>query len=163
MDPPGLALEAFDPIGGLRDRYRVAGAPQKRKIGAEMVEDPVAEVVVLGGGQGNRRRLRLGMEVDASGTLLSGGAFNDIDDLRRLLIADRDQLARNMVRQFLIYATGRNLRFSDRAEIESLVQANRGQGYGMRALLQGVVTSHMFTDAPPATAAESSSAQFQGK
>ena len=163
MDPPGLALEAFDAIGGLRERYRVAGAPQKRKVGKEMVEDPVAEVVVLGGGQGNRRRLRLGMEVDASGTLQSGDAFNDIDDLRRLLIADRDQLARNMFRQFLIYATGRNLRFSDRAEIESLVQANREQGYGMRSLLQGAISSRMFTGAPQATAAESSSAQLQGK
>ena len=68
-----------------------------------------------------------------------------------------------MVRQFLIYATGRNLRFSDRAEIESLVQANREQGYGMRSLLQGAISSHMFTGAPPATAAESSSAQLQGK
>jgi hypothetical protein len=103
------------------------------------------------------------MEVDASGTLLSGNAFNDVDDLRRLLIADRNQLARNMLRQFLIYATGRNLRFSDRAEVESLVQTNREQGYGMRSLLQGAVASHMFTGAPLATAAESSSAQLQGK
>ena len=163
MDPPGLALESFDVIGGLRDRYRVAGKPERRKVGREMVDDPAVDVITLGSAQGNKRRLRLGMPIDASGRLASGEAFIDVDDLRRLLIADRDQLARNMAHQFLIYATGRKLRFSDRTELESMVQSNRGQGYGMRSLLQEVVTSHMFNADAPARAPESSSAQFLGR
>ena len=47
MDPYGLAMESFDPIGGQRDRYRLDGAPKKIRRGKEEAEEPSIEVVSM--------------------------------------------------------------------------------------------------------------------
>ena len=60
MDPYGLALESFDPIGGFRDRYRLSGSPKKVRQGEEMVEEPSVEIVtVTNHTYRNRMKVRL--------------------------------------------------------------------------------------------------------
>jgi hypothetical protein len=117
MDPPGLALESFDAIGAWRDRYRVPAGDGKPKVG---------------------------LPVDSTGTLPDGRTFNDVRDLRRLLAADPDALARNLIRQLLIYATGAGLRYSDRAEVEAILFRVAARKYGLRSLLEEVAVSRIF-------------------
>ena len=73
--------------------------------------------------------------VDASGKLLDGRAFQDINDLKAILAADPRQLARNLLQQFTVYATGTPVRFSDRRGDRAMLDACAADGYRVRDLL----------------------------
>ncbi len=144
MDPPGMALENFDVIGGWRDRYRLAGTPGKIRKGTEEVAEPTVEVVSATASYFHRVKMRLGSEVDATGELADGRKFADVNGLRTLLLADEDALARNLARQLLIYATGAGIRFSDRPGIEAIIVKTKPTHHGLRSLVQEVVASELF-------------------
>ena len=147
MDPPGMALESFDVIGGFRDRYRLSGQPKRIRKGKEVTEEPSVEVD-SDAGRRNRIKLRLGSEVDSTGELDDGRKFDDVDGLRRLLLADEDQLARNVVRQLTIYATGAGIGFSDRDEVEAIVAQTKRQMHGLRSIVHAVVAGPIFSGNP---------------
>ncbi|MFZ4766122.1 MAG: DUF1592 domain-containing protein, partial [Roseimicrobium sp.] len=148
MDPPGFALENFDAIGGWRDHYRLAGKPKMIRVGqgkeAKTVEEPTLEIVSESAALRNRVKMRLGPQVDASGELTGGLAFKDINELRALLLKHEDALARNVVRQFLTYATGRAPRFGDRDEIEAILSKTKPSQHGLRTIIEQIVASPLF-------------------
>jgi hypothetical protein len=148
MDPPGLALENFDAIGGWREHYRLAGKPKNILVGkgkdAKTVEEPTIEVVSDSAFFRNRVKMRLGSPVDASGELVDGNTFKDINGLRALLLKDEDALARNVVSQFLTYATGHAPRFGDRDEIEAIVSKTKPSQHGLRTIIEHIVASPLF-------------------
>lgn len=129
MDPPGFALECFDVIGRFRTRYRSRGAG-----------DPTN--VVFPGGW--KPIYKLGPAVDSSGKLPDGRAFNDIIDLRKHLLADPDQIARNLTQQLLTYATGAELSYADRREISQMVAESKLQKHGVRSLIHTISLSALF-------------------
>jgi hypothetical protein len=129
LDPPGFALESFDVIGGYRDRYRTFS------------RGDAADTAFAAGWKPGWRR---GLPVDASGTLADGRTFADIDGLRRQLADDPDRLARAFVKQLLMYATGTDIHYADRREIEQIVAASRRQGHGIRRLFKLVADSDLF-------------------
>jgi hypothetical protein len=147
MDPPGLALENFDAIGGWRDFYRLAGQPKKIRVGtgkdSKVVDEPSIEVIAEAARR-NRVKIRLGSKVDATGTLADGRRFEDINGLRQLLLQDEDALARNVARQLVIYGTGAGIRFSDREAIDAIVTKTKPTQHGLRSLVQEVVASELF-------------------
>lgn len=130
IDPPGFALESFDVMGAWRDRYRATGdgAPPEKGFGH--------------GGQ--KFVFHLALPVDASGQLADGRRFADIREFKRLLVADEALLARNLAKQLVIYATGAPVRFSDRPQIEKILQRTAAGHYGVRALIHEVVQSDLF-------------------
>jgi hypothetical protein len=130
IDPAGFALESFDVMGGFRDRYRAMGEGAKPEPG-------------LGRG-GQKFAFHLALPVDCSGELPDGRAFTDVRELKRLLLADERQIARNLARQFIVYATGAPVRFGDRAAVEKILDRTQAGGYGVRALLHEVVQSELF-------------------
>lgn len=135
FDPVGFALESFDICGGWRDRYR----------GLEE-----GDLVTGIDRAGHDYAYRLAAPVDPSGRLPDGRAFTDIRALKALLVAEERQIARNLLHQFTAYATGAPVRFADRAEIESILDATAGDGYRVGDLLRGLVTSRLFRGLPPA-------------
>lgn len=128
IDPPGFALESFDPIGSWRDRFRTLGSGERANL----------EV------RGQRVRFGLGPAVDASGELIGGGKFSNFRDFRDLLARDQPRLARALATKFLTFATGREMGFSDRATIDTVVEKTRSSQYGVRDLIQAVVASDAF-------------------
>ncbi|MFM9196025.1 MAG: DUF1585 domain-containing protein, partial [Planctomycetia bacterium] len=151
MDPYGLALEAFDPIGGHRDRYRLSGQPQKGNQGPKGKQgktndgDASAEVFTFSNSSHhNRIRVRLGSPVDPSGTLADGRSFRDVEELKRLLVSTPDAIAANIARQLTIYATGAPIRFSDRDEIDAIVAATKPAQHGLKAIVKQLVCSDLF-------------------
>ncbi|MCA9033050.1 MAG: DUF1588 domain-containing protein, partial [Planctomycetaceae bacterium] len=129
FDPVGLALENFDVMGKWRTRYR----------GVEQGE-PITGIDRAG----HDFAYTLAEPVDASGQLLDGRRFQDIHELKALLSDNPRQLARNLLHQLTLYATGTPVRFSDRAEIESMLDACEADGYRMRDLVHVLVQSRIF-------------------
>ena len=129
FDPVGLALENFDILGGWRARYR--GVEHGQRV--EGIDRA-----------GHDFAYTLAEPVDASGRLLDGRSFQNIRELKAILAANPRQLARNLLHQFTIYATGTPVRFSDRAEIELMLDACAANGYGVRDLLLALVQSKIF-------------------
>ncbi|MGV3608906.1 MAG: DUF1592 domain-containing protein [Planctomycetaceae bacterium] len=129
FDPVGLALENFDILGGWRTRYR--GIEQGERIsGIDRA--------------GHDFAYTLAEPIDPSGKLLDGRQFQNIRDLKTLLANNPRQLARNLLHQFTLYSTGTPVRFADRAEIESLLDACAADGYRTRDLLHALVQSKIF-------------------
>ena len=130
IDPPGFALEAFDPIGGFRTRYRSIGDGDPAPRG---LIDPFIGI-----------GFKLGPPVDASGALADERKFKNIEELQALLAADAPRLLKNIAQQFAIYATGRDVAFSDRDELAALVERTQKKGGGIRTLLHEIVRSNLF-------------------
>jgi hypothetical protein len=96
------------------------------------------------GKNGQPFEFHYGPPVDASGELPDGRAFTDIRDCKRLLLESEEQVARNLVRQLVVYATGAPVRFSDRAQVEAILQATKSHEYGVRSIVHAVVQSDLF-------------------
>ncbi|MBX3401167.1 MAG: DUF1592 domain-containing protein [Gemmataceae bacterium] len=129
IDPPGFALENFDPIGGWRDFYRASTRTSKG-------------IVSIPGYTG--RAFYRGPDVETGGEMHDGRKFTSIDEYKKLLLADKDQLARNLTEKLLVFATGADLQFADREEIERIVATVRAKNYGFRALVHEVTQSRVF-------------------
>lgn len=136
FDPVGLALENFDILGGWRTRYR--GLQEGERVsGIDRA--------------GHDYSYTLGPPVDPSGKLVDGRCFKDIRELKAILLSDPRQLARNMLEQFTVYSTGTPARYSDRREIESLLDACAQENYRVRDLLLALVQSRIFRGEPTHT------------
>lgn len=124
IDPPGFALESFDVIGGWRTHYRATGEPR--------VID------------GRRRRYWDGPAVEPGDATADGRRFANIDDYKRILLENPDQLARNLAEKLVAYATGAAPTSTDEAEIEGLVARIRASRHGFKSLIHAVVQSDLF-------------------
>lgn len=129
FDPVGLALENFDILGGWRTRYR--GLDEGERVtGIDRA--------------GHAFSYTLAAAVDSAGKLEDGRSFQNVSELKAFIAADPRQLARNLLHQFTVYATGTPVRFSDRAEIEALLDACARDGYRVKDLLHALVRSNIF-------------------
>jgi len=82
--------------------------------------------------------------VDASGTLPGGGRFKDVRELKRLILKDERQVARNFVNQLVIYSTGAPVRFGDRPKVEAILDRAVSNNYGARSLIEAIIESELF-------------------
>jgi Protein of unknown function (DUF1592)/Protein of unknown function (DUF1588)/Protein of unknown function (DUF1587)/Protein of unknown function (DUF1585)/Protein of unknown function (DUF1595) len=129
IDPAGFALENFDVMGGWRERYR------------SEAEGELAQGIAK---SGQKFAFHYALPVDASGVLPDGRAFHDVRQLKELLLADEKQIARNLARQFAVYATGAPIHFADRIEIERILERASSSHYGVRSLIHELVQSDLF-------------------
>ena len=132
IDPPGFALECFDPVGGFRDRYRSTGKG-----------DPLPEPL-----QSRWIRYRLGLPVDTSGDLPGRGSFRGIDDFKKLLAADDRRLARAFAAHMIRYATGADMSFADRRVVESILDATAASRYGLRSIIHAIAATDLLPKGP---------------
>jgi hypothetical protein len=130
LDPPGMALESFDVMGAWRDRYRAVNeeVPAEKGVGLD----------------GQRFKFHYALAVDPSGQLLDGRKFADVRQLKQLLLEDEAAIARNLVRQLTIYATGAPIGFADRQEVEAILSRTRPGHYGVRSIVHEIVGSKLF-------------------
>ena len=126
IDPPGFALESFDVIGGWRDWYRVTGNGKSVEI------------------NGQRMSYHQGPKVDPSDVLPDGRAFKNSDELKQLLLANKDQVARSLTTKLVTYATGGPPESVDQVEISAIVGRVSAKNYGFRSLIHEIVASPLF-------------------
>lgn len=129
IDPPGFALETFDPIGGYREFYRASTGDRKKILTTTF----------------SGRPLFRGADVEKGGVTAEGKTFRDIDEYKKLLLTDhKDQIARNLTQKVMIYATGADIQFADREVIEQIIERLKTRNYGFRTLVHEVVQSRVF-------------------
>jgi hypothetical protein len=132
IDPPGVALENFDVIGGWRTTYRA----MKQDREADRIKYlPDAPPPIL---------YSEGLPVNSADQLADGRAFQDIRDFKKLLLAKPDQIARTVTEKLVVYATGAPISFADRVEIEDMVADTEPNDHGFRSLIHAVVQSKLF-------------------
>jgi len=116
IDPPGFALENFDPAGQWRDSYRKIDKRKKTKA----------------------------LPIDAGFEMPDGQPFANVQEFQTLVLQDKSALAANVARQLIAYGTGAACDFADRSDIEAIVQASADADFGFRSLVKEVVTSEIF-------------------
>ena len=122
IDPPGFALESFDPIGGFREAYRIPGEE----------------------GAGGYRE---GLPVDVTGVTPQGQVFVGIEEYKKLLYGNElDQVARHIASQLIAFATGAPVEFADRDDVESLLAKVKDEGYPLRSMIREVAKSDLFAN-----------------
>ncbi|MCA9173342.1 MAG: DUF1592 domain-containing protein [Planctomycetales bacterium] len=119
IDPPGFALENFDPAGRWRERYGSPAGPRR----------------------GPRNP---GLRIDASSELPDGRSFQGIETFKALICDDPATLARNVAEKLITYGTGAPVAYADREEIHRIVSKSAASDYGFRTLLHAVVASQLF-------------------
>ncbi|MBK8035716.1 MAG: DUF1592 domain-containing protein [Verrucomicrobiaceae bacterium] len=90
-------------------------------------------------------RPRIGKtKIDSSGELPSGETFEDIVGLKKILVQRKDLFARMLTDRLLTYACGRRMEALDEGAVEKIVDELPKQNYGLRSLIEAVVTSELF-------------------
>ncbi|RYD30530.1 MAG: DUF1588 domain-containing protein, partial [Verrucomicrobiaceae bacterium] len=126
IDPPGFALEDFDPTGALRTHYLNYEA---------------------GDGEKEKGKLVNGPPVDASGVLTDGRTFSGIAGFKKLLLATgRDDFRRCLTQKLMTYGLGRELGFSDRPAIARIMNESSAKGDGLRTLVHLIISSETFSN-----------------
>ena len=84
------------------------------------------------------------LPVDPSGRMPSGEAFDDIRQLRTLLIQRHEQFTRSLTKKLMTYALGRELEIGDRPAIDQILAELEAKQAGLRDLIRLVVLSEPF-------------------
>jgi len=134
IDPPGFALENFDVIGGWRDRYRIVADRKdwvKNRVGL------LAKYLAV-------YQYGLGSQIESADALPDGRHFADITELKQLLLADPERIARCVTEKLVTYATGHPVSIHDRSAVDQILAEARHSDYGLRSLIHAVVSSSLF-------------------
>ena len=123
IDPPGFALESFDPIGAHREKYLRW---------------------IVTNAEHNWGRVDFGSAVDPSGQTANNEAFADIREFKKLLLNRREDFARCLTEKLMTYALGRELGFSDRDAVSKIVAEAKVGGNGLRTLIHAIIQSETF-------------------
>ncbi|MFO0906353.1 MAG: DUF1592 domain-containing protein [Pirellulales bacterium] len=131
IDPPGFALERYDVVGGLRERYRV----KQGGVGVDYVD--------LARYPG--KKIYLAKPVECDGTTAAGQSFKDLAEYKKIVLQNPAALTRALAEKLIVYSTGAPLEFADRAEVERIVEEATSRQHGFRSLIHTVVQSPLFT------------------
>ncbi len=129
FDPVGLALESFDILGAWRTRYR-GTSDGEQVTGIDRA--------------GHDFAFTLAGHVDPSGSLADGSTFTNIHELKAIFAKKPRQLARNLLHQFTVYATGTPVQFADRRDIEAMLDECANDGYRVRDLMHALIQSPIY-------------------
>ena len=127
IDPAGFALESFDVMGATREKYRVLekGTPVNKVVNLVNTE------------------YQLGMTIDSSGTVVGGKKFNNVEQFKRIVMADHKQITKHFLKNLITFGTGSSIQFADRHELNKILDASK-KNDGIRNLIHHVTQSKLF-------------------
>jgi hypothetical protein len=85
-----------------------------------------------------------GAPIDAAGELPDGKRFASPKELKIIIAARQDELARNLAQRMLAYALCRQLEGYDEIVVDRIVETMARDGYRMQSLITEIVTSYPF-------------------
>jgi hypothetical protein len=87
-----------------------------------------------------------GGPIDAVGELPGGKRFSSPKELKAIIAARKDELARNLTEKLLAYALCRQLDGFDHIIVDQMLKTIAADGYKMQTLISEIVTSYPFTN-----------------
>ena len=87
-----------------------------------------------------------GGKIDAAGELPGGKRFSSPKELKTIIAARKEDLARNLTEKLLAYALCRKLEGYDEIVVDRLMEAIAKDGYRMQTLITEIVTCYPFTN-----------------
>lgn len=82
--------------------------------------------------------------INPASALPNGEKFTNVQELKSLLIKEKDHLAAELVESIMSYALGRTIQFSDQVEVNAILRKLKDDDYKMRSLIKAVVLSPKF-------------------
>jgi len=134
IDPPGFALESFDPVGRYRAFYRTTETGEKLNDVRSW----------YGSSYGHVKYLK-GADVDSSAVLPDETSVAGIRAYKDILAEKPDQIARNFVGKLVTYATGVHTEAGDALAIDAILKRAEPKKFGLRTLIIETVQSELFT------------------
>ena len=113
IDPLGLAWDNYDAVGQWRTH---------EKVPAGVGSDPV---------------------IDSSGLMPDGRAFKDATEFKRLLLEDRDKVARAFIEHLCTYALRRALAFDDQDDLKAIQAEAKKSDYRIKDIVRAVTLSDL--------------------
>jgi mono/diheme cytochrome c family protein len=113
IDPLGLAWDNYDAIGQWRTHEKVPAG-----VGADPAVNP-------------------------SGAMPDGRAFKDATEFKRLLLEDRDKVARTFIEHLSTYALRRVLSFDDQDDLKVIQTEAKKNGYRLKDIVRAVALSDL--------------------
>ena len=113
LDPLGLAWDNYDAVGQWRTREKVLAG-----VGADPVINP-------------------------AGVLPDGRAFKEPTEFKRLLLEDRDKVARAFIEHLSTYALRRALAFDDQDDLKAIQAEAKKHDYRIKDLVRTVALSNL--------------------
>ena len=136
MDPFGLAMEGFDVLGRYRETYQkfvVTKIPEEKKDGKVVKQERITSKFVDT------------TKVDSDAVHRDGRAIDGMEGLKRLMLEDKDKIARNLLTKLSEYAMGREMDYSDSEMIDRLLEASKKNDYKLRDLMVSIIADESFT------------------
>lgn len=127
IDPPGFALEAFDPIGQFRTFYRTT---EKGEVLKGVTVD------------GHGVKYKKGPPVDATGGMLDGTKFGGPKDFKALLAKQPEAVARCVASKLATYSTGHATEPADLLALDAIVA--KSKDFGLRSIVHELIQSELF-------------------
>lgn len=87
-----------------------------------------------------------GGAIDAAGELPGGKRFSSPKELKVIIAARKEELARNLTEKLLAYALCRQLEGYDEIVVDHLMETIAKDGYRMQTLISEIVTSYPFVN-----------------
>jgi hypothetical protein len=113
IDPLGLAWDNYDAVGQWRTREKIVTG-----VGADPVVNP--------GGQ-----------------MPDGRPFKDSVEFKRLLLEDREKVARAFIEHLCTYGLRRALVFDDQEDLKAIQVEAKKSNYGIKDVIRAVATSEL--------------------
>lgn len=143
IDPPGFALESFDPAGQWRDFYRTREGvdeiknkrPQPKASTSQALRgrDVLGPVTFLPG-----------QPVDATGSMLTGERFDGPQQFKKLLLREPHIITRCLAGKLVTFATGRAVDAGDLKALDAIAADAAAHHHGLRSLMHAVIQSDLF-------------------
>ena len=136
MDPFGLAMEGFDVLGRYRETYQkfvVTKIPEEKKDGKVVKQERITSKFVDT------------TKVESDAVHRDGRAIDGMEGLKRLMLEDKDKIARNLLTKLSEYAMGREMNYSDSEMIDRLLEASKKNDYKLRDLMVSIIADESFT------------------
>jgi hypothetical protein len=131
--------KSIDPVGFAFQNFDISG--RWRNLEHESYVRSELDGRIAWRGVGSTR------PVDAAGTLPRGEEFKNFTEFKNILVKNyQDDMVRGILKNLMIYATGRLPGIDDRAEIAAIMKEHRAAGYPLRDLVKAVVRSPAFLE-----------------
>jgi hypothetical protein len=137
MDPFGLAMENFDVLGRYRETYQkfvVTKIPEEKKEGKVVKKERITREFVDT------------TKVESDAVHRDGRAINGIEGLKKLMLEDKDEIAKNLLTKLSEYAMGREMNYADSDMLHRLLEASKKNDYKLRDLMVSIIADESFTN-----------------